>query len=148
MPMCLTSDIARANDKVTRLPLDGANTSDITAATANMSLEQLFIYSGKVEIRPQECTVETGIINVGDITGAEDMGGTYDSMGYEGGSLVGGSHVGGSEVGGSAVGGGFGSLVSSFAKNLPQILETGRKVGEAGSSASELLKAYKSRAPM
>ena len=128
---------------------DQSGTGDETkSATANMSLEQLFIYLGKVEIRPQECTVETGIINVGDITGAEDMGGTYDSMGYEGGSLVGGSHVGGSEVGGSAVGGGFGSLVSSFAKNLPQIMDTGKKAVEAGSSASELLKAYKSRAPM
>jgi hypothetical protein len=133
-----------------------ANTTDFcglaagnTAANcgkANLTLEQLFILSGKVEIRPQECTVETGIINVSDIIGAEDMGGTYDSMGYEGGSLVGGSHVGGSEVGGSAVGGGFGSLVSSFAKNLPQIIETGKKVGEAGSSAKQLLDAYKSRA--
>jgi hypothetical protein len=144
MPMCLETDIAQNAARGDFLNLDGG----AGTATANMSLEQLFIYSGKVEIRPQECTVETGIINVGDIVGAEDMGGTYDSLGYEGGSLVGGSHVGGSEVGGSAVGGGFGSLVSSFAKNLPQIIETGKKVGEAGSSAKQLLDAYKSRAPM
>ena len=146
MPMCLETDIAQNAARNARLNLDGTDVDDNTSASANMSLEQLFIYSGKVEIRPQECTVETGIINVGDVVGAEDMGGTYDSMGYEGGSLVGGSHVGGSEVGGSAVGGGFGSLVSSFAKNLPQIIETGKKVGEAGSSAKQLLDAYKSRA--
>jgi hypothetical protein len=113
---------------------------------ANLTLEQLFILSGKVDIRPQECTVETGIINVGDITGAEDMNGSYDSMGYEGGSFVGGSHVGGSVVGGSAVGGGFGSLVSGLAAALPGAIKAGQDAAQTAKSVRDVVDAYRSRA--
>ena len=143
-PMSLQTSVFRTRGN-TRIALSAGDATDATAATANLNLEQLFIYSGKVDIRPQECTVETGIISVGDINGAEDMDGSYDSMGYEGGSFVGGSHVGGSVVGGSAVGGGFGSIISGLAAALPGAMKAGKDAAQTVDSVKDVLKAYQSR---
>jgi outer membrane lipoprotein SlyB len=74
------------------------------------------------------------------------MNGSYDSMGYEGGSFVGGSHVGGSVVGGSAVGGGFGSLVSGLAAALPGAIKAGQDAAQTAKSVRDVVDAYRSRA--
>ena len=144
-PMSLQTSVfrTRGNDPI---GLSAGAANDAAAATANLDLEQLFIYSGKVDIRPQECTVETGIISVGDVVGAEDMNGSYDSMGYEGGSFVGGSHVGGSVVGGSAVGGGFGSIISGLAAALPGAIKAGQDAAQTAKSVRDVVDAYRSRA--
>jgi hypothetical protein len=122
-------------------PKNKSNT-DITLPN-DYTFHQLFMLSGKVDIRPQECSVETGIVSVGDLQNAEDMGSTFTELGAEGGSLVGGSHVGGSYVGGSVVGGGF----ETFAKDLlPIAMKHAKPLAEAiAPTVKDLVDAYKSR---
>ena len=88
----------------------------LTLPDYNMTLNTLFMLPGRTIIRPQECIVETGILNVGDISGADDVGGKYEMNGVEGGNLDnkvdgpsgfhpltqdGGSRIGGSRIGGN-----------------------------------------------
>lgn len=56
-------------------------------------LVQVFIYSGHALISPNECAVQTGVLDLRDNVEATDMGDSYHSS--YGGSLSGGSPIGG-----------------------------------------------------
>jgi len=131
------------------VPIDaGGSEAYMNGASASfkygsVDLKMVFVYPGKVTIRPNECAVETGVLTVSDVQGAEDVDGSYNSFGKEDEKPTGGHLIGGGLSGGHLIGGGF----SHMAKAFPHVLRShGRAVMESAAPAvKELISAYKSR---
>ena len=90
-------------------------------AAGNWEINELYVNNGQVIVSPNECRVQTGLLDMKDNIEAEDMGHSYNETGakMEGGSLF------------SKVGRFFRKvphLVKQGVKHLPQALETANKV--------------------
>jgi hypothetical protein len=94
----------------------------------NFEFCQVFMYEGQVQISPNQCMAETGIISISDSIEAKD-----DHLVEDGGSYVGGSSVGGSLVGGSITG------------KIKKGIKVYNKAKIAGNAINDVVNEYQSR---
>lgn len=92
---------------------------------------QVFIYNGHAVVSPNECRVQTGLLDLKDNVEASDMGHSH-----------GGSIVGGSEVGGSLLG----DVGKHLLKKVAGKSKVGKAVAEMVPCAEKAFEAYKTRA--
>lgn len=97
----------------------------------NLELVELYVNNGQVIVSPNECRVQTGLLDMKDNIEAEDMGHKYtDNPDIEGGSIF------------SKVGKFFKKvphLVAQGVRHLPQALDTAEKIAGVASRVAPLM---------